>query len=128
MVLVLGRPSEFREAKEDPGDVAASLLLVLFKSILITATWAVLLEENKILGPSILFNRHGDMMMTMRRRMMMTIKTNLGLCILGSCEGDIRAARRCSGFSSPLRVYFVTLLLCYFSFFIVIVYHCKSHL
>ena len=62
-------------------------------------------------------------MMMMRRRrtsMRMTIKTNLGLCILGSCEGDIRAARRCSGFSSPLRE--LTLLLCYFSFFIVTVY------
>ena len=47
MVLVLGRPSEFREAKEDPGDVAASLLLVLFKSALITATSVMLLRRRK---------------------------------------------------------------------------------
>ena len=79
-------------------------------------------KEKETLGSSILFHRLGDMMMMMmmRRRRRMTIKTNLGLCILGSCEGDIRAARRCSGFSSPLRE--LTLLLCYFSFFNVIVY------
>ena len=47
MVLVLGRPSEFREAKEDPGDAAASLLLVLFKSVLISATWVMLLRRRK---------------------------------------------------------------------------------
>ena len=51
----------------------------------------------------------------------MTMKTNLGLCILGSCEGDIRAARRCSGFSSPLRVDFVTLL-----FFIFLIFSSES--
>ena len=78
-------------------------------------------KEKETVGSSILFHRLGDMMMKRRTmRMRMTIKTNLGLCILGSCEGDIRAARRCSGFSSPLRE--LTLLLCYFSFFIVIVY------
>ena len=71
-------------------------------------------------GLSILESCGGDRMMMMRMVMRMTIKANLGLCILGSCEGDIRAARRCSGFSSPLRE--LTLLLCYFSFFIVIVY------
>ena len=59
MVLVLGRPSEFREAKEDPGDAAASLLLVLFKIIFDQCNLGDVVKEKETLGPSILFNRHG---------------------------------------------------------------------
>ena len=59
MVLVLGRPSEFREAKEDPGDAAASLLLVLFKIIFDQCNLGDVVKEKETLGPSMLFNRYG---------------------------------------------------------------------
>ena len=44
---MLGRPREFKEAKEEPGDAAASLLLVLFKIVLISATWVMLFRRRK---------------------------------------------------------------------------------